>query len=286
MRDIGDLPRRQPQAGLAGDVADADDASPLVDQRRQRIEQAVRVIRYVDITQLDAKAGRDVIPGDAVAGMFVGAQDDVVAGPPVDAVGDDVDADGRVLVEHDLVGARIQVRRHALPRSLELAVHFARDSRYGRPLVLKMHPAHDLFDDRLQLGRESAGLIVCTVLDRRREPADVSYFHSCDCLSQVRMDCQFAGASPHCHSERSEESPSAALEILHSVQNDRDGRPLLCLHNVWGPQQMPAIRSAGAASGRHSRNANRRARRRMNRIWMICPSSGVKSGCFCQATGW
>ena len=90
-----------PTAGV-GHPTDADDAGAAVAGRGQAVHQAAAVAAG-HAADLDAAAGQ-VQPGILVRGEFVVRQDDVVARLPGEALGDQVDAGGRVADQGDFVG--------------------------------------------------------------------------------------------------------------------------------------------------------------------------------------
>ena len=81
MGDVDQRARRQSLSRAAADVADRDDTRAPVEQLFELVQHALFVVDHLQEAQFDAIALYVAVPGDAVAGMLLVAQDDVVPGP-------------------------------------------------------------------------------------------------------------------------------------------------------------------------------------------------------------
>ena len=177
MGDVDQRARRQSLSRAAADVADRDDTRARVEQLLELVQHALFVVDHLQEAQFDAIAPHVAVPGDAVAGMLLVAQDDVVPGPPVDAVGDDVDADCRVFAEHDLAAVGVHRLGHLGPCRLKPFQHLLVDAGRGPAGILVTRPAVRLLDHRLHLGRKAAALEVGVLLRDGGQAADVRQLH-------------------------------------------------------------------------------------------------------------
>ena len=175
--DVDQRSRRQPLTGPAADMADRYHPRAFIQQSFKLLQHLLLVMHDLKEAQLDTIAPHVAVPRDPVARMLLVAQDYIVTRLPIDAIGHDIDADGRVLTQHDLIAVSVHRLRDLRPRRLEPLQHLFVDT-WRRPSgIMKTRPAVRLLDHRLHLRRKAAALKVGVLLRDGSETADVGQLH-------------------------------------------------------------------------------------------------------------
>lgn len=94
------------------DMAHTHQFRAAIDQVRQFFKHFVGIVVDWQKAQFNAIAMNEIIPGDAVPWVFMGAQHNIVTLRPVDAIRNDVDTDGGIFAQNDLVGVGVDALRY------------------------------------------------------------------------------------------------------------------------------------------------------------------------------
>ena len=151
--ELGHLRGRQQEAAPRRHVADRHDPCPRPDQAVKVFEQGVQIVAEAHLSDDNASTPCQVHPGQGTSRMLLVAYDHLVAGPPVHAGGDDIDALGHVPRQRHLGRVRAQQPGHAAFRVVISLPQLRLHVRVEGPVHLgKPGKANDLVHNRSRLG--------------------------------------------------------------------------------------------------------------------------------------
>ena len=102
MGELDNLSDGKAEFGVSRYVTDTHHSRSFIQQGPELLEKLRVVLGDVGEAQLDPVTASDVVPGNQVTRVFLIAQDHVVSGFPIEAVGNHVDPHRGVFPEHDL----------------------------------------------------------------------------------------------------------------------------------------------------------------------------------------